>query len=121
MYSFFNKLFTVSGNNNTTCSKNRIGNRNFHSKLPINVFFRNNSISLIESEEFRDTLNSVEGTLEVLWFAVNLLFKGNKRKVVHLAPPDYRGSNPAILHFPTTQKLIEAFKNVLLNCQRKYL
>ena len=31
-------LFTVTGNNNITHSKNRIGNRNFHSKLQINVF-----------------------------------------------------------------------------------
>ena len=63
MYSFFNKLFTVSGNNNTTCNKNRIGNRNLYSKLAINVL------------RFRT--------------------------------------------FP--QKLIETFKNVFLNCQRKYL
>ena len=36
--SFFNKLFTVAGNNNTMYSKNRIGNRKFHSKLPNIVF-----------------------------------------------------------------------------------
>ena len=38
MCSFFNKLFTVTGNNNTMYSKNRIGYRKFHSKLPIIVF-----------------------------------------------------------------------------------
>ena len=38
MCSFFNKLFTVTGNNNTMYSENRIGNRNFHFKLPIIVF-----------------------------------------------------------------------------------
>ena len=35
MCSFLNNLFTVTGNNNTMHSKNRIGNRNFHFKLPI--------------------------------------------------------------------------------------
>ena len=35
-------------------SKNRIGNRNVHSKLPI-IVFQISSISLIESEEFRET------------------------------------------------------------------
>ena len=29
--SFFNKVFTATGNNNTMYSKNRIGNRKFHS------------------------------------------------------------------------------------------
>ena len=37
------------------CSKNRIGNRNVLSKLPI-IVFQINSISLIESEEFRENL-----------------------------------------------------------------
>ena len=55
MCSVYNKLFTVTGNNNTTYSKNRIGNRNFISKLPITVF-QISSISLIESEEFREIL-----------------------------------------------------------------
>ena len=55
--SFFNKLFTVTGNNNNIMySKNRIANRKFHSKLPIIVFLIN-SITLIESEEFRETSN----------------------------------------------------------------
>ena len=54
MYSFFNKLFTVTGKNNTMYNKIRIGNRKFHSKLPI-IVFQINSISLIESEEFRET------------------------------------------------------------------
>ena len=49
MCSFFNKLFTVTDNNNTMC-----GNRKFHSKLPI-IVFQINSISLIESEEFRES------------------------------------------------------------------
>ena len=53
MCSFFNKLFTVIGNNNTVHSKNRFGNRNFHSKLSI-IVFQINSISLIELEEFRE-------------------------------------------------------------------
>ena len=35
-----------------------IGNRNVHSKLPI-IIFQINSISLIESEEFRETSNNV--------------------------------------------------------------
>ena len=56
MCSFLNNLFTVTGNNNTMYSKNRIGNRNVHSKLPI-VVFQINSISSIESEEFRETSN----------------------------------------------------------------
>ena len=33
-----------------------IGIRKFHSKLPI-IVFQTNSISLIESEEYRETLN----------------------------------------------------------------
>ena len=56
MCSFLNNLFTVTGNNNTIYSENRIGNRKFHSKLPI-VVFQINSISLIGSEEFRETWN----------------------------------------------------------------
>ena len=47
MCSFFNSLFTVTGNNNTMYSNIRIGNKNYHFKLPI--------ISLIESTEFRET------------------------------------------------------------------
>ena len=35
MCSFFKRSFTVIGNNNTTNSKIRIGNGNFHFKLPI--------------------------------------------------------------------------------------
>ena len=35
-------------------SENRIGNKNYHFKLPI-IVFQINSISLIESEEFRET------------------------------------------------------------------
>ena len=54
MCSFFNISFTVTGSNNTMYSKNRIGNGKFHSKLPI-IVFQINSISLIESEEFRET------------------------------------------------------------------
>ena len=50
MCSFFNKLLTVTANNNTMYSKNRIGNRKFRSKLPI-IVFQINSISLIESED----------------------------------------------------------------------
>ena len=53
MCSFLNNLFTVTGNNNTRYSKNRIGNRNFHSKIPI-IVFQINSINLIESEEFTE-------------------------------------------------------------------
>ena len=53
MCSFFNKIFTATGNNNTMYSKNAFGNRIFHSKLPI-IAFQINSISLIESEEFRE-------------------------------------------------------------------
>ena len=37
-------------------SEDRIGNRNVLSKLSI-IVFQINSISLIESEEFRETLN----------------------------------------------------------------
>ena len=36
------------------CGKDRTGNKNFHSKLPI-IVFQINSINLIESEEFRET------------------------------------------------------------------
>ena len=32
-----NSLFTVTGNNNTMYSENRIGNKNCHFKLPIIV------------------------------------------------------------------------------------
>ena len=39
---------------NVYCSKKRIGNRNLHSRLPI-ADYQINSISLIESEEFRET------------------------------------------------------------------
>ena len=56
MFSFLNNLFTVTSNNNTMYSKHWIGNRNVHSKLPI-VVFPINSISSIESEEFRKTSN----------------------------------------------------------------
>ena len=55
MCSFFNQLFTITGINNIMYSKNRIGNRKFHSKPPI-IVFQINSISLNESEEFRETL-----------------------------------------------------------------
>ena len=41
-------------------SKNKIGNRNFHSKLPI-VVFQINPINLIESDEFRETSNVCHG------------------------------------------------------------
>ena len=54
MCSFLNNLFTVTGNNNTMNSKNRVGNKNVHSKLPV-IVFQINSISLIESEEFWET------------------------------------------------------------------
>ena len=54
MYSHFNNLFTVTSNNNTMYSKNRIGNRNTLYKLPI-IVFQTNLISLIESAEFRET------------------------------------------------------------------
>ena len=47
--------FTVTGNNNIMCSKNRIGNKNCQYKLSISVF-QISSISLIESEEFRNSL-----------------------------------------------------------------
>ena len=56
MCSFLNNLFTAAGNtcNNTVYSKNRIGKRNVHSKLPI-IVFQINSISLTDSGEFRET------------------------------------------------------------------
>ena len=57
MRSFVNNLFTVTGNNNTMYSTNKIGNRKFRSTLPI-IVFQINSISSIESEEFRETSNS---------------------------------------------------------------
>ena len=41
-------------NNNTVYSKNKIGNRNSHSILP-NIVFQINSISISESEEFKET------------------------------------------------------------------
>ena len=63
--SFFNKLFTVTDNNNTMCGKNRIGNRKFHSKLPI-IVFQINSISLIESEEFRESSMGCYTTIDFL-------------------------------------------------------
>ena len=56
MCSFVNKLFTVTSINNRMYSKHRIGNRKFHSKLLI-IFIQINSISLIKSEEFRETSN----------------------------------------------------------------
>ena len=58
MHSFLYNLITVTGKNKTMYSKNRIGNTNFYSKLSIFVF-QINSISLIESDEFRETLNNV--------------------------------------------------------------
>ena len=58
MSSFLINLFTFTGNNNTIHSKNRICDRNVDSKLPI-VVFQINSISLIESEEFRETSNDL--------------------------------------------------------------
>ena len=56
MCSLINSLFTLTGNNNTMYSRNRIGNRNYHFKLPI-IVFQINSINLIEPEEFRETAN----------------------------------------------------------------
>ena len=56
IWSLINSLFTVTVNNNTVYSKNRIVNRKFHSKLPI-IVFQINSVSLIESKEFRETSN----------------------------------------------------------------
>ena len=64
MCSFLNNLFTITGNNNTMYSKNRIGNKNVHSKLPI-IVFQINSISLIESEEFRETSIDLRSTSRV--------------------------------------------------------
>ena len=58
MCSFLNNLFTITGNKNTMHSKYRIGNWNVHSKLPI-VVCQINSISSIESEEFRETSNGL--------------------------------------------------------------
>ena len=49
MCNFVNNLFT--GNNNTLYSNNRMGNRNFHSKLRITIF-QINSISLSPLKEF---------------------------------------------------------------------
>ena len=54
MCNFFNKLFTITGNNNTVYSKNSVGNRKFNSKLPT-IVFQINLISLIDSDEFRET------------------------------------------------------------------
>ena len=65
-YSFFGSAFTVTGNNNTMHSKNRIGNRNFHFKLPI-VVFQIYSISLIKSEDFRETLINVISFIDQRW------------------------------------------------------
>ena len=47
-------MCTVTSNNNTMYSKIWIGNRNALSTLPI-IVFQINSISLIDSEEFRET------------------------------------------------------------------
>ena len=71
MCSFFNKNFTATGNNNTMYSKNNIGNRIFHSKLPI-IAFQINSISLIESEEFREPsiISHHAKLVWVTWFYV---------------------------------------------------
>ena len=54
MCSFFKSSFTVTGNNNTINSNNRIGSRNFYSKLSI-IVFQIYLIRLIESEESRET------------------------------------------------------------------
>ena len=60
MFSFFNKIFPVTGINNILYSNNTIGNRKFQSKLLITVF-QINSISLIESENFgKPHLRSIE-------------------------------------------------------------
>ena len=59
MCSFFNIFLTIAGNNNTMHNKNRIGNKNFHSKLQI-IVFQINSTSSIESEEFRETSNNLK-------------------------------------------------------------
>ena len=59
MCSSFSNLFTVTGNNYIMYSKTRIGNRKFYSKLPMTVF-QITSISLIESEEFRETTSKSE-------------------------------------------------------------
>ena len=57
MWSFFNNLSTIASNNDIMYSKNWIGNRTFHSKLPI-IVFQIYSITLIESEESRESSNS---------------------------------------------------------------
>ena len=54
MCSLINSLFHVTGIDNTVCSKNRIVNRNVHIRLLL-IVFQINSISLIDSEEFRET------------------------------------------------------------------
>ena len=59
MCSSFSNLFTVTGNNNIMYSKTRIGNRKFYTKLTMTVF-QITSISLIESEEFRETTSKSE-------------------------------------------------------------
>ena len=74
MCSFLNNLFT--GNNNTMYSKKKIGNRNFHSKLPI-IVFQINSISSIESEEFRETSIVIQTIskkkLKIIWNNLSVL------------------------------------------------
>ena len=57
------QFFTVTGNNDTMYSESRIGNSNFHSKLPF-IVFQINSISLIGSEEFRETSNDTTVNLK---------------------------------------------------------
>ena len=75
--SFFNIFFfTVIGNNNTMYSKNRIGNRKFHSKLPI-IVFQINSISLIQSEGFRETSN-VGPLMPLFWTIFEISFSLQK-------------------------------------------
>ena len=74
MCRFLNNLFTVTGNNNTVYSKNRIGNRNVHSKVPT-IVFQINSISLMESEEFRETSITRSHRFEIFISFSDFLFK----------------------------------------------
>ena len=77
MCSFFQRLFTVTGNNYVVHNKIRIGNRKSHSKLPI-IAFQITSISLIESEEFREISNDLFTEnlgyvhVSVAWFQIHL-------------------------------------------------
>ena len=68
IHSFYNNLFTVTGNNYTMHSKDRMGNRNFHSKLPIIVFQSNFQLAKLSQKNLGKPRLCTAGGIRLLFF-----------------------------------------------------